>query len=88
MGSIGAPGFGFGWVPAISFRNDDPDAIQSAYVTPTGTKSELVQFLQDHDTAVPATLLDAEGQAYLWEEAVDHAAPWEAVRLAVIGKYS
>ncbi len=34
MGSLGAPGFGFGWAPAISFRSDDPDAIQSAYVTP------------------------------------------------------
>ena len=34
MGSIGAPGFGYGWAPAVSFRSDDPDAIQSAYVTP------------------------------------------------------
>jgi hypothetical protein len=34
LGSIGAPGLGFGWAPAISFRSDDPDAIQSAYVTP------------------------------------------------------
>lgn len=34
MGSIGAPGFGYGWAPAISFRSDDPDCIQSAYVTP------------------------------------------------------
>lgn len=34
MGSIGALGFGYGWAPAISFRSDDPDAIQSAYVTP------------------------------------------------------
>ena len=34
MGSLGAPGFGFGWSPAISFRSDDCDAIQSAYVTP------------------------------------------------------
>lgn len=34
LGSLGAPGFGFGWAPAISFRSDDPDAIQSAYVTP------------------------------------------------------
>ena len=34
MGSIGAPGFGVGWGPAISFRSDDPDAILSAYVTP------------------------------------------------------
>jgi hypothetical protein len=34
MGSIGAPGFGYGWSPAISFTSDDLDAIQSAYVTP------------------------------------------------------
>jgi hypothetical protein len=34
MGSIGAPGFGFGWAPAISFNSHDSDAIQSAYVTP------------------------------------------------------
>src|SRR2546423_1655853 len=34
MGSIGAPGFGFGWAPAISFRSDDTDAIQNTYVTP------------------------------------------------------
>jgi hypothetical protein len=34
LGSLGALGFGFGWAPAISFRSDDPDAIQSAYVTP------------------------------------------------------
>jgi hypothetical protein len=34
MGSLGAPGFGFGWAPAISFNADDPDAIQNAYVTP------------------------------------------------------
>ena len=34
MGSIGAPGFGFGWAPAISFNGDDPNAIQNGYVTP------------------------------------------------------
>ena len=38
MGSLGATvfgfGFGFGWAPAISFTSHDPDAIQSAYVTP------------------------------------------------------
>jgi hypothetical protein len=34
MGSLGAPGFGFGWSPAISFRSDDCDALLSAYVTP------------------------------------------------------
>ena len=34
MGSLGAPGCGFGLSPAVSFSNDDPDSIQSAYVTP------------------------------------------------------
>ena len=34
MGSLGAPGFGFGWAPAISFDSDDEDAIVNAYVTP------------------------------------------------------
>lgn len=34
MGSIGPPGLGCGWAPAISFNGDDPDAIQNAYVTP------------------------------------------------------
>jgi len=34
MGSIGAPGFGFGWAPAMSFRGDDYSAMLSAYVTP------------------------------------------------------
>ena len=35
MGSIGAPGFGFSWSPAISFRDDGTErAILSAYVTP------------------------------------------------------
>ena len=34
MGSLGAPGFGFGWAPAISFSSHETDAIQNAYVTP------------------------------------------------------
>lgn len=36
MGSIGAPGFGLGWAPAISFEQYtvDDDAYTSAYVTP------------------------------------------------------
>ena len=40
MGSLGAPGFGFGWAPAISFRGDDPDAYQNAYVTPVPETSK------------------------------------------------
>lgn len=34
MGSLGAPGCGYGIVPAVSFRGDEEDSIQSAYVTP------------------------------------------------------
>jgi hypothetical protein len=35
MGSLGAPGFGFGWAPAISFSDDGGErAVLNAYVTP------------------------------------------------------
>jgi len=34
MGSLGAPGFGIGWAPAISFDGHDSNALQNAYVTP------------------------------------------------------
>jgi hypothetical protein len=35
MGSLGSPGFGFGWAPAISFSdNGERRAILNAYVTP------------------------------------------------------
>lgn len=34
MGSIGAPGMGFGPAPAISFTGDGQDAYQNAYITP------------------------------------------------------
>jgi len=34
MGSLGAPGFGMGWAPAISFIAEHYDAIMSMYVTP------------------------------------------------------
>lgn len=47
MGNLGAPGFGFGWAPAISFRGDDPDAIQNAYVTPIPEVSK--EHGDDHD---------------------------------------
>ena len=47
MGSLGAPGFGFGWAPAISFNGGDQDSIQNAYVTPIiETKKES---LDEHD---------------------------------------
>jgi len=44
MGSIGAPGFGFGWAPAICFEPSpdcgDHDSIRNAYVTPAPDSDE------------------------------------------------
>jgi hypothetical protein len=34
MGSLGAPGFGYGCAPAISFNYDASEGIANAYVTP------------------------------------------------------
>jgi hypothetical protein len=34
MGSLGAPGFGVGWSPAISFTSGGQDIYCNAYVTP------------------------------------------------------
>lgn len=43
MGSIGAPGFGTGWAPAISFNGESlyDNAIQNAYVTPIPMAKKL-----------------------------------------------
>ena len=43
MGSIGAPGFGMGWAPAISFNGESlyDNAIQNAYVTPIPMAKKL-----------------------------------------------
>lgn len=38
MGTLGAPGFGIGLVPAIAFIGDTPESIQCAYVTPVPDK--------------------------------------------------
>lgn len=57
MGSLGAPGFGFGWSPAISFRGDEYDAILSAYVTPFPIDQEP-----------PET---AEEEEKIWDEIYD-----------------
>lgn len=34
MGSLGAPGCGYGFSPAISFDGEDDNAVTNAYVTP------------------------------------------------------
>ena len=56
MGSLGAPGFGFGWAPAMSFTANDPDAIQSAYVTPIPEVRKDVYDERDWDRVRSAML--------------------------------
>lgn len=56
MGSLGAPGFGFGWAPAISFRGDDPDTFQNAYVTPLPETSKESHDERDWDRVRGAVL--------------------------------
>lgn len=40
MGSLGAPGYGFGWAPAISFKSENEVVSQDAYVTPNISEEE------------------------------------------------
>lgn len=74
MGSIGSPGCGWGWAPAFSFRSEDDDAIQNAYVTPLASRSEIVQFIQsvneEHDgddLPIPQIFTDSSEQDYLFD---------------------
>ncbi len=77
MGSLGAPGCGYGLAPAFSFRTDDPDAIQSAYVTPVASGSEMANFLatvnQEYETdlPVPRILTDSPDQGHLFDGVVE-----------------
>ena len=77
MGSLGAPGCGYGLVPAFSFRNDDPDSIANAYVTPLASGAEMAQFLKgvndecETDLAVPGILTDSPDQGYLFDGVVE-----------------
>lgn len=80
MGSIGAPGCGFGLAPAFSFRTDEPDAIQSAYVTPLASRSEIVGLLQkvneefETELPVPALLTDDPDQQHLFPDEISREA--------------
>jgi hypothetical protein len=56
MGSIGAPGCGYGWAPAISFTSNDSVAIQSAYVTPIPESKRASFGEQDWDRVRGAVL--------------------------------
>jgi hypothetical protein len=73
MGSLGAPGCGFGWAPAFSFNGHAYDAIQNAFVTPLASRSELVEFLKmvndEHEAElpIPGILTDSIDQRYLFD---------------------
>jgi len=86
MGSIGAPGCGFGLAPAFSFDNDNPDAIQNAYVTPLATRTEIAEFLkavnEEHeaDLPIPRVLTDSEDQTYMFDGPGNE---WSAVERSI-----
>jgi hypothetical protein len=90
MGSLGAPGFGFCWSPAVSFRGDDCAAYQSAYVTPVGSKAEIVKFLTEHERPVPQILLDSDTQRYLFDGVAEDEGPqvWEGLESLMWDKYA
>ena len=71
-GSIGAPGFGFGHAPAISFTAEEEDAILSAYVTPI--------------PQIERTRRTEAGQFPEGEEGFGER-DWQRVRRAVISRY-
>ena len=58
MGSIGAPGFGFGHAPAISFNSDDPAGIQNAYVTPCPKEGDEFWPTEEAWTKVRQQIID------------------------------
>ena len=68
MGSLGAPGCGFGLAPAFSFNGDIEDAILNAYVTPLASGAEMAEFIRsvDEDLPVPSILTDGPDQRYLF----------------------
>lgn len=72
MGSIGAPGFGFGLAPAISFSDYcREDAILNAYVTPIPGHLEGDEIVPDEGVELP-----------LGDEA------WQRIRQEIIEQYS
>jgi hypothetical protein len=77
MGSLGAPGFGFGWAPAISFRGDEGGNVicHSAYVTPI-----LDKLAERRLSKLPEA--ERENAAPLTEE------DWDRVEAAVLRAYA
>ena len=80
-GSIGAPGFGFGWAPAISFTGTADDVNQSAYVTPIPDHPGFVH--PDVQPALPG--LEDVLEDVLRSEA---GALWNATRQQIIVEYN
>jgi hypothetical protein len=88
MGSIGFPNLG--WSPAVAFNSDSPEAILSAYVTPVGTRLEIIDFLRDNEKDVPQCLLDSPEQKYLFKGIVEDESPhvWDKLEEIMWEKYS
>lgn len=63
MGSIGSPGFGIGWSPAVAFNGSDSDVDQSAYVTPVPPEPPV-----NHTPPLPG-FEDLKGASFpIWED--------------------
>lgn len=90
MGSIGAPGYGFGWAPAICFQSEgDSYAYQNAYVTPSGTRQELIDFFRAHERPVPEVLLEHPDQGHVPEDCVyDPNRVWGTINDIIQEKYA
>ena len=70
MGSIGAPGFGIGWAPAICMEQEwtgyDDDFSTSMYVTP-------VPGIDDPNAEWPDQMFGSDEEAEsVWEQCVEH----------------
>lgn len=87
MGSIGAPGYGFGLTPAICFEGTDERVYQNAYVTPSGSAVELAEFLKTHGIKPPMCLTDLEGQGTLWPDFDNPDIVWKLLRRVIVDKY-
>jgi len=62
MGSLGAPGYGLGWSPAISFNGEVYDAWLNAYVTPNITEEEADKHLKQ------TRLNEEDAGDYIWKK--------------------
>lgn len=87
MGSLGAPGFGFGWSPAVSFQNYYDNISQCAYVTPIPpdepiNPDPLLLGMPDDVTNTKPNWDEVELEMWDWFEAGEFSADAHIAQLA------